>query len=267
MQLFDSGKSTFVNALLGAEEEIVPTNENRCTQVLTVILRSSAPGTSATVEFYTREQFEANVKQRPQDGIPESEIRRNCDPYIGAAVRTVNPGKDFSRDVRRFIADESLMYVVKQVTVFTDKIDASVPFEIIDAPGIDSPLSEHKKAVSEAIAKSDAFLLLMSGQRPSLTEPQVNILKSILSQHYDAMSNAFAGITWLDTMHTTDVYRKHLEKCKQELLRFNFPPENIFPICSKLKLLQKVAPDSPECEEMTKKVQMFPELAQGYDSK
>ncbi len=156
---------------------------------------------------------------------------------------------------------------MKKVTIYTDKIEASVPFEIIDAPGIDSPLSEHKKAVSEAIAKSDAFVLLMSGQRPSLTEPQVNILKSILSQHYDAMSNAFAGITWLDTMHTVEVYKSHLEKCKQELLRFNFPPQNIYPICSKLKLLKKTNPKSDELAQMTHKAKIFPDLAKGYDSK
>lgn len=153
------------------------------------------------------------------------------------------------------------------MTVFTDKIDASVPFELVDAPGVDSPLSEHKKAVSEAIGKSDAFLLLMSGQRPSLTDPQINVLKSILSQHYDAMSSAFAGVTWLDTMHTPEVYKKHLDKCREELLRFNFPSQNIFPICSKLKLLQKISPNSAECAEMTKKVQMFPGLESGYDRK
>eukprot|EP00029_Vermamoeba_vermiformis_P000859 TRINITY_DN1103_c0_g1_i2.p1 TRINITY_DN1103_c0_g1~~TRINITY_DN1103_c0_g1_i2.p1 ORF type:complete len:1342 (-),score=302.46 TRINITY_DN1103_c0_g1_i2:675-4700(-) len=260
-----AGKSTFVNTLLGAEEEIVPTNESRCTQVLTTILRSTTPGTSATIDFYSREQFEANILQRPKDGISESDIRRDCEPYVGAHSRSVNPGKDFSREVRRYIADESLKYVVKQVTVFTDKIDASVPFELVDVPGMDSPLSEHKKAVSEAIGKSDAFLLLMSGQRPSLTDPQINVLKSILSQHYDAMSSAFAGVTWLDTMHTPEVYKKHLDKCREELLRFNFPSQNIFPICSKLKLLQKISPNSAECAEMTKKVQMFPGLESGYD--
>ncbi len=104
-----SGKSTFVNVLLGADGEIVPTNEKRCTQVLTIIMRSSKPGTSATVEFYSREQFEANIAQRSPDSMSEAEIRAECDKYIGSPPCAVNAGNEFAAEVRKFIADERLM--------------------------------------------------------------------------------------------------------------------------------------------------------------
>ena len=127
-------------------------------------------------------------------------------------------------------------------------------YELLDVPGFDSPIKEHRDAGIEAVKLADAFLFLTNGQQPSLTEPQVSLLQEIQQNHFEAMSRAFAVITKLDLCQTPSIYHDHLEKTSAELIDKHFKPERIYVACPRIQIIDK---NSEEFRAIERKLRSF----------
>ena len=155
------------------------------------------------------------------------------------------------------------MYVniIQEVAIYTDKLPGK-NYELLDVPGFDSPIKEHRDAGLEAIKLADAFLFLTNGQQPSLTEPQVRLLHEIQQNHFEAMQRAFGIITKLDLCQTPTIYQEHHEKTHAELVDKHFKPERIFAACPRIQIINE---NSEEFRVINCKLQSFSDdLVQGF---
>jgi hypothetical protein len=107
-------------------------------------------------------------------------------------------------------------------------------YELLDVPGFDSPIKEHRDAGLQAIKSVDAFLFLTSGQQPSLTEPQIHLLYEIQQNHFEAMQREFGIVTKLNLCQTPTICQEHYEKTFAELV-----PERIYAACPRIQIIDK----------------------------
>ncbi|CAF3042462.1 unnamed protein product [Rotaria sp. Silwood2] len=162
--------------------------------------------------------------------------------------------------LHNYIKGELYVNIIKEIIIYTDKLTGE-NYELLDVPGFDSPIKEHRDAGLHAIAMADAFLFLTSGQSPSLTQPQMNLLHEIQSYHYEAMQRAFGIITKLDLCQTSAIYQDHYEKAKGELVDKHFNPEQIFSACPRIELLES---NSEEYQVINEKIRSFGDLREGF---
>ena len=132
-------------------------------------------------------------------------------------------------------------------------------YELSDLPGFDSPLKEHRDANLRAIELADAFLFLTDGQRVSLTEPQITLLKPIQGE---PMQRAFGIITNLERCETKSIYNDHYKKARQGLVDIGFKEENIYKACLRVRLLDK---HSEEHQSIMNKIKQFDGLENGFE--
>jgi len=247
-----AGKSTFINAIL--EIDLLPMALERCTQVRTVV----RPGSSlkVVVVFCNSEEFKSRLATMlPRKGeAAEAFERRKEQAEVSCRQLVGSPDKIFDgpnvqnikEEIRRYVADEAMMAVVKEVIVTTDKFPPDVDWELFDVPGFDSPIQEHREEALRSILEADAFLILSSGERPSFTREQKAFLQNITSVNYDAMSKAFGVITKLDTFHSEHEFSQALKLAKKEFSDNGFLDGNIFPVCAKQHLLSCVGTNDTE---------------------
>ncbi|CAF1351388.1 unnamed protein product [Didymodactylos carnosus] len=275
------GKSTYINALLGYD--LLPSDSKRCTQIRTILkppMRDN-PNLFATAKFYNDSEFgnlleqmkrkddesDENFQLRKKQIMelrstivskyPEGEQRFNTGSGGGGSV---NAGGE-RKQVSEYIVGESYVNIIKELTIFTDKLPGK-NYELLDVPGFDSPIKEHRLAGLQAIKSSDAFLYLTDGQRPDLTEPQMVLLNEIQGEnHYEAMQRAFGIITKLDLCQTQTKFNDHFLKARDQLIEKKFKKEHIFAICSVLQLLKQ---NSEEFTVIQDKIKNFGELENGF---
>jgi len=136
-------------------------------------------------------------------------------------------------------------------------------YELLDVPGFDSPIKEHRDAGLQSIKTSDAFLFLTDGGRPSLTRDQIRLLDEIQNekQHYEPMKRAFGIITKLDHCHTANEFNERYHKAKQELITKGFKESKIFAVCSIINILDK---NTDEYRAIIRKIPDFGDLQHGF---
>jgi len=127
-------------------------------------------------------------------------------------------------------------------------------YELLDVPGFDSPIKEHRDAGLEAIKTADAFLFLTSGQQPSLTQPQIQLLHQIQQNHFEAMERAFGIITKLDLCQTSGIYQDHYDTAYTELTEKKFKPEHIYVACPRMQIID---PNSEEYQTISRKLKSY----------
>lgn len=277
-----AGKSTFINALLGFE--LLPTASERCTQIRTV-LKPPPPTDNndrellATVKFYDDQEFQIFFSQmtRKTDESEHQLLQRKEDVSRARSIlKSKFPEEQFRltnisdvdkqhraiiRQLTEYITGEVYVNIVKEVAIYTDKLPGR-NYELLDVPGFDSPIKEHRDAGIDAVKSADAFLFLTNGQQPSLTEPQISLLQEIQRNHFEAMSRAFAIITKLDLCQTSAIYRDHLEKTSNELIEKHFRPERIYVACPRIQILDK---NSEEYRVIERKLRTFgDEILHGF---
>jgi cellulose synthase operon protein C len=124
---FNAGKSTFINAVMGAD--VAPTGVLPTTATLHHL--RYAPDPFARIQFY-----EGDVKERI---VPSTELR--------AALKTVDTG-----NVKRV---EILMPIASLTRV-----------EILDTPGFNAPDQRHTDAARSAFEEADAAIWLLDANQP-----------------------------------------------------------------------------------------------------
>ncbi|UJR11491.1 hypothetical protein I4U23_015671 [Adineta vaga] len=256
-----AGKSTFINALLGYE--LLPAASERCTQVRTVLKPPIQDGDQqlyATVKFYDDQEFRVfhdKMPKKTDETEDQLQARKTQVSELHDRLRTKFPEEQFRinnlNDITRerttihqklheYITGELYVNIIKEIAIYTDRLPGR-NYELLDVPGFDSPIKEHRDAGLEAVKNADAFLFLTSGQNPSLTQPQIQLLNEIRQNHFEAMQRAFGIITKLDLCQTSDNFKEHYRNSYNELIDKGFQPEHIFVTCSRLQLLDR------NCEE------------------
>lgn len=203
--LESSGKSTFVNAVIG--NDILPSKPGRCTYTSTSIRYGD---NTAIVKFFSEEEFEKkfqnDLKQlgikdyglytyeklspedyrRMFDEIEDSknstvnvnedieEIIKNKEKikkFIGAAPKTFRGEIELEgEDFKKFITEPAYALAVKEIIIYSDKLDKMQNVIIYDVPGFDSPTKVHKEQTSKRMKDADAIIYITTAERPSLTD-------------------------------------------------------------------------------------------------
>ncbi|CAF1456777.1 unnamed protein product [Adineta steineri] len=276
------GKSTYINALIGFE--LLPTASERCTQIRTV-LKPLQENRSlfATVEYYSDSDFEVLIakmvkridEQDQQCQSRKTKIRETRQQLISKFPErkanfklTGNHGsadderKLLIKQLQEYIKEELYVNIIKEISIYTDKLPGK-NYELLDVPGYDSPIKEHRDAGLEAIKMADAYLFLTADDRPSLTENQIHLLKEIQdgNQHYEGMKRAFSIVTKLDYCHTSDQFNEHFTKARQELVDKGFKEDHIFAVCSITNLPKE---NSEQHQTIIDKIKDFKDLQNGF---
>lgn len=166
--------------------------------------------------------------------------------------------------LHEYIADISYLNIVKHVTIHTDKLPGE-NYVLLDVPGCDSPIMEHRSSAINAVQNADAFLFLTDGQRPSLTYDQITLLKEIQEGHIDGMKRAFGIITKLDLCQTRDKYLEHRRKSQSELEGKGFLSEHIFPVAAHLHLLEETRADMEQLNLIKQRIDRYDSLLEGFN--
>ncbi|CAF3900995.1 unnamed protein product [Rotaria sp. Silwood1] len=293
-----AGKSTFINALLGYE--ILPTASERCTQIRTVLkptFEDSGQQLFATVKFYDDQEFhvlfdkmtkktdenQQQLDQRKAKVIEDREILKGKFPeehfYITGRIDENRERASIIDQLHKYITGEFIISLLatfvntsfaRKCIDFIRHVKADLflyltgrNYELLDVPGFDSPIKEHRDAGLQAIKTADAFLFLTNGQQPSLTQPQIRLLYEIQENHFEAMQRAFGIITKLDLCQTPSIYQDHYDKAFNELIEKNFKPEHIYVACPRLQILDR---STEEFRIIDRKIHSFSDdLAQGFE--
>jgi hypothetical protein len=136
---------------------------------------------------------------------------------------------------------------------------------LLDVPGCDSPIAEHRLSAINAVQNADAFLFLTDGQRPSLTNDQIRLLNEIQDGHFDGMKRAFGIITKLDLCQTRAKYREHYVKTQSELEQKGFLNEHIFTVAANLSLLEETKSDIDHLKQLKEHIKQYDSLSDGFN--
>ncbi|CAF0983340.1 unnamed protein product [Rotaria sordida] len=276
-----AGKSTFINALLGYE--LLPTASERCTQIRTVLKPPLEKGDQqlfATVKFYNDQEFHLffnKMTKKTDENSQQLQQRKDQVTQAREKLKAKFPEEHFRigdlsdankermniiKHLHDYITGELYVNIIKEIAIYTDKLPGK-NYELLDVPGFDSPVREHRDAGLQAIKTADAFLFLTNGQQPSLTEPQIRLLYEIQQNHFEAMQRAFGIITKLDLCQTPTIYQEHYEKASTELIDKHFKPEHIYAACSRIQILDE---NSEEFHVINRKLLSFgDDLKQGFE--
>ena len=162
-----------------------------------------------------------------------------------------------------FISDELYLTIVKYATIFTKKLPGE-NYILLDVPGCDSPILEHRSSAIDAIQNADAFLFLTDGQRPCLTNEQLTLLHEIQDGHFDGMKRAFGIITKLDLCQTRAKYLEHRKKTREELEQKGFLPEHIFGVAANVTLLEDTRSDPEQLATIKERIRTYDDLLEGF---
>ncbi|CAF1207207.1 unnamed protein product [Adineta steineri] len=274
-----AGKSSFINALVGFE--LLPHKIERCTQIQTVLKPVSKDDENrfATIEFYADDEFAKLVDKIPKEKDETDEAFRKRVASIkktrkqtmmpNTALKHMNGSNQSERDkiipeLHKFIVDPLYLNIVKQVVIYTNKLPGQ-NYILLDVPGCDSPIEEHRLSAINAVQKSDAFLFLTDGQRPSLTNEQIHLLQEIQTDHFDAMKRAFGIITKLDLCPTHTKFVEHKKKTIGELRQNGFLQEKIHCICAHISLPEGKNTNVNDLRKVKDHIAQFDTLSQGFD--
>ena len=136
---------------------------------------------------------------------------------------------------------------------------------LLDVPGCDSPIAEHRLSAISAVQSADAFLFLTDGQRPSLTNEQIRLLNEIQDGHFDGMKRAFGIITKLDLCQTRAKYSEHRAKTQAELEQKGFLTEHIFTVAANVSLLEETKSDMDQLNQIKGRVKQYDSLLDGFN--
>lgn len=210
-----SGKSSFANALMGCD--ILPSKEARCTYTSTSIkyanenkatvkffsneefekdfqeklkslgIENSQMYTYETLTLEIYENLFENLDERIKNyygGTINKDIedilrfKDNISKFVGSYPKEFN-GKDEleSEYFKGFIEKPQYAIAVKEITIYSDKLEKMRNAIIYDVPGFDSPTQMHKEQTLDKMRAADAIILIAQASKPSFTGSVVDIFR------------------------------------------------------------------------------------------
>lgn len=209
-----AGKSTFANALM--ENEILPTDDQRCTYTATRIEYSS--NDHAIVSFYSKEEFNKDFKDKlnkigiinaekysydtmnkgtylslyedvneekkrlyedslHQDIIDILDNYNSLDDLLGQMPKAFSSDDINSKKLESFITSPDKAIAVKEVVIYSSKLENMKEAVIYDVPGFNSPTALHHEQTLDKMKSADAIIIVAKGDEPSITGDVLKIFK------------------------------------------------------------------------------------------
>lgn len=210
-----AGKSTFANAMMGID--ILPSKDERCTYTSTSIRYGEADKaivTFYTREEFLR-KFVDNLKtmgieraghldyttlslteyQEYFERLPEAnknyyrasvngdvetilEHKETLMRFIGAPERNFRGVEELeSEELKNYIQNPAYAVAVKEITIYSSRLEQMKNAIFYDVPGFDSPTQIHREQTKERMATADVIIMLVNAGNPSVTGPQIQIFE------------------------------------------------------------------------------------------
>ena len=223
---FSSGKSTFLNALLG--NKILPTHTLPTTATINYIQYNKEP--YAVINFKTREE----LKLDKSSGIDE---------FKKLDLKYKDSGKSINiqiEEIERYLTDTDISPYIKEVSLFYPALNLQNGIIFVDTPGTDSIIKSHKHITYKFIEKADVILFFIWGPKPftssdfEFLEDIKSIRKFINDDKFFFILNAIDGIEE-ESVDKVIEYVKKILVTKSEISN-----PNIIPISSRLALYYKL---------------------------
>jgi dynamin family protein len=258
-----AGKSTVCNALIGMR--LLPAAVERCTMLTTRIRPSADDEYRMEVTFTDEAAFEqalgaaADAFDRKQRELDEARaandpdyvaprrraqydaaaVRLQCQSMVGSEPVTLEGRDEITEALKRYTASIDTMLAVRTVTVWTPELSAD-NVEIVDVPGFDSPLAEHREAAARSLNESDAFLFVTNGAaNVDLTAPALELVRTISKVAPGALDKGYAIVTHLDSCSSRAEFNERRTKAVRRLVELGFNEARIFCACPPLALMEK----------------------------
>ncbi len=199
-----AGKSSFSNAFI--ENDILPTDDGRCTYTSTCIKYSKSD--KANITFYSKEEFNRDFVDKLSkvgisgeysfDELSLEEYERlvgevsyhNRDDKIHEDIIDVLKNKNDIRSkldnmpityqddsFKDFIREPKKALAVKKVEILSSKLGGMKNSIIYDVPGFNSPTTIHKQQTLLRMKEADAIIIIAKGDEPSITAEILSIFK------------------------------------------------------------------------------------------
>lgn len=230
-----AAKSTFANCLI--KLDLLPTRETRCTFVLTTVFfdKTLPDAWLVEVQFYGQEEFEKNLKKLEllkDESFNLQEIRSEYENIKKLYPKLAFDSRGSCEDVRAklsLVADKQLMHIVSTVVIKTNTLDLPFPLMMIDVPGFDSPIEEHRIMARDLVKKLDAFIFVADGTKPDPNNMAEALFKSLRDEGGAPLfEKGFAFCNQLDACATAEQATKSLKDGADRLMKYGFLRDHIF---------------------------------------
>ncbi|MBR3570106.1 MAG: dynamin family protein [Oscillibacter sp.] len=147
--------------------------------------------------------------------------------YIGAPPLLVSGAERISApEFRRFIEIPEYAIAVREITVYSSKLDRMRNAVIYDVPGFDSPTEMHKSQTRDKMRRSDAILLVTNAETPSFNGPSLDMFRTVTDD--DGLTLGDKLFVFANRADTVENLPANLEDLKNELLRYRMMPKSHF---------------------------------------
>jgi hypothetical protein len=151
------------------------------------------------------------------------------------------PVKD-KKDYENYITNPSISRAVKEVIIYSPKLDNLKNIIIYDLPGFDSPTFIHSEYTQDKIKKADAVIFIRIVKKPSLTFPEIDMIsRTIEEDGLPLKEKTFFFLGMADIIHSKEDLDRNIEEFINELKKNDlFVSENRIFVGSALAHLQKL---------------------------
>jgi hypothetical protein len=125
-------------------------------------------------------------------------------------------------DYKPFIVDKYKSRAVKEVIIYSPRLEGLENVIIYDLPGFDSPTFIHSAFTIEKLKKADGVVFIREADKPSLKGPEVNIISQ--TREADGVplkEKMFYFLTKVDILNTPEEVQEVKQKFIEELKRYD----------------------------------------------
>lgn len=190
-----AGKSTFVNAWLGAD--LLPNDMKRCTFTTTQLYSVDDPS-EQRFEVYpkSRDQFnqmvrelEVRAQSRDTDDARRAAadlevIRKHRQTLDEVLVEGVHRFpftrlEDIGIALKKYVADEHYGHAVLETRLYTNELADARGIVFYDVPGLNSGLAKQVEESEQMLKDCDAVILIQHSRRPNLEAHEQKLLQFV----------------------------------------------------------------------------------------
>ncbi len=280
-----AGKSTFINAFI--EKEILPTADKRTTYTTTQV--KYADEDKVEISFYTKEEFlnifrnllkdidypnyekhnlntvdieelrnlirktfSKEIHQFLEDLIDILEGKQIIEKYLGKGIHTFSV--EDVETYKKFITSKYESRAVKEVKIFSSKLESIKNVVIYDLPGFTSPNFKHSEFTIEKIKIADAVVFLKEADKPSFIDKEVTIILSTKEEDgLPLKEKIFFFNTKTDKLDSKEQLEENKEEFISNLIKYELtvPEDRVIYGSSKARLeILNNSEKKPACEKL-----------------